>query len=170
VGGVRSVRPIDLEVIPVDAIVLLKNDHKKVKALFRKLKSHDLSVVPRICAELTVHSAIEERLFYPVARGCVEDLDVDEAYEEHRVVKRLISELESMTSDDEAFEAKAVVLMELVEHHVDEEEGELFPSVRAALGRKRLQELGVELEAMKSDLTATVGTKRRAHAIMSSRA
>lgn len=149
----------------MDAIVLLKEDHKRVKGLFKKLKAHDVSVVPDICAELTVHAEIEEKIFYPAIRECVEALDVNEAYEEHHVAKVLIAELESMSPDDEAYEAKAVVLMEMVEHHVEEEEGELFPDVREAFGRNRLQELGAELEAMKADLTAAVGTPRRARSM-----
>jgi hemerythrin superfamily protein len=149
----------------VDAIVFLKNDHKQVKALFKKLKAHDVSVVPDICAELTVHATIEEKVFYPAIRDCVEALDVNEAYEEHHVAKVLIAELEDMTPDDEMYEAKAIVLMEMVEHHVEEEEGELFPDVRKALGRKRLQELGAELEDMKAGLKAAVGTPRRARAM-----
>lgn len=148
----------------MDAIVLLKNDHKKVKGLFKKLKGHDLSVVPDICTELTIHAQIEEQIFYPAIRPEVEDLDVDEAYEEHHVVKVLIEELESMKPTDDRYEAKAIVLMEMVEHHVEEEEGELFPEVREALGRNRLKEIGAELEAMKADLTAAVGTPQRARA------
>jgi hemerythrin superfamily protein len=148
----------------VDAIVLLKNDHKKVKGLFKKLKGHDLSVVPEICAELTIHAEIEEKIFYPAIRPQVEDLDVDEAYEEHHVVKVLIEELEAMKPTDDRYEAKAIVLMEMVEHHVEEEEGELFPEVRESLGRNRLKEIGAELEAMKADLTAAVGTPQRARA------
>lgn len=140
----------------MDAIVLLKADHKKVKGLFKKLKGHDLSVVPDICTELTIHAEIEERIFYPAIRGEVEDLDVDEAYQEHHVVKMLIAELEKMTPKDDMYEAKAIVLMEMVEHHVEEEEGGLFPDVRGALGRKRLQEMGTELEKLKTTLTKTL--------------
>lgn len=138
----------------MDAIVLLKNDHKRVKALFKKLKSHDLSVVPDVCAELTVHAEIEEKIFYPAVRGEVEELDVDEAYQEHHVAKVLIEELQAMSSEDEMYEAKAVVLMEMVEHHVEEEEGELFPEVRQAFGRKQLQELGQQLEELKAQLNS----------------
>jgi len=148
----------------VDAIVLLKDDHKKVKGLFKKLKGHDLSVVPDICTELTIHAEIEERIFYPAIRGEVEKLDVDEAYEEHHVAKVLIAELQGMKPTDDRYEAKAIVLMEMVEHHVEEEEGELFPDVREALGRNRLKEIGAALEALKADLTAAVGTSQRARA------
>lgn len=146
----------------MDAIVLLKADHKKVRGLFKKLKGHDLSVVPDICTELTIHAEIEERIFYPALRGKVEDLDVDEAFQEHHVVKVLIGELEAMSANDDMYEAKAVVLMEMVEHHVEEEEGELFPDVREALGRKRLQELGVELAELKASVTKKVSKAKAA--------
>jgi hemerythrin superfamily protein len=136
----------------VDAIVMLKDDHKAVKALFRKLKGHDLSVVPKICEELTIHAEIEEQVFYPAIRPLVEELDVNEAYEEHHVVKLLIGELEAMSAEDENYEAKAVVLMEMVEHHVEEEEGELFPEVREAMSRSDLQDLGMQMEDLKAKL------------------
>lgn len=136
-----------------DAIVLLKNDHKAVKQLFKKLKGHDTSVVPDMCWELTVHTEIEERVFYPAIRECIEMLDVNEAYEEHLVAKRLIADLEQMSPEDETYEAKAVVLMEMVEHHIEEEETEMFPDVREAFGRTRLQEIGAELQRMKDELT-----------------
>lgn len=136
-----------------DAIVLLKNDHKAVKQLFKKLKGHDTSVVPDMCRELTVHTEIEEKVFYPAIRECIEMLDVNEAYEEHLVAKRLIEDLKGMSPDDDTYEAKAVVLMEMVEHHIEEEETEMFPDVREAFGRNRLQEIGLELQKMKDELT-----------------
>lgn len=136
----------------MDAIVMLKEDHKRVKQLFRKLEGHDLSVIPKICAELTIHAEIEEKVFYPAIRGEVEALDVNEAYEEHHVAKVLIRELEKMSPKAERYEAKAVVLMEMVRHHIDEEEGELFPDVREALGRNRLKEIGAEMETFRTSL------------------
>lgn len=137
----------------MDAIVMLKADHKVVKGLFKKLKGHDVSVVPKICKELTVHAKLEETIFYPAIRPLIEALDVNEAYEEHHVVKFLIGELESMTSKDDNYEAKAVVLMEMVEHHVEEEEGELFPDVRKSMGRNELKELGTRMTALKTKLS-----------------
>lgn len=138
----------------MDAIVMLKADHKAVKALFKKLKGHDVSVVPKICQELTVHAELEEKVFYPAIRPVMEELDINEAYEEHHVVKFLIGELESMSSTEDNYEAKAVVLMEMVEHHVEEEEGELFPDVREAMGRTELKDLGAQMEALKTTLLA----------------
>jgi hemerythrin superfamily protein len=136
----------------MDAIVKLRDDHKQVEALFKKLEKDDLSVVPDICAALTQHAYLEEQVFYPAVRREVDDTldEVLEAVEEHHVVKVLIGELEDLSPSDDAYKAKATVLMEMVRHHVEEEEGEMFPQVREALGRKRLQEIGSEMEAMAS--------------------
>lgn len=137
-----------------DAIVMLRDDHKAVKKLFTTLKGHDVSVVPDICRELTVHAEIEETIFYPAVRECIDMLDVNEAYEEHGVAKTLIAELSAMDPSDDYYEAKAVVLMEMVEHHIEEEEGEMFPEVREAFGRNRLQELGEQMADAKARVQA----------------
>jgi hemerythrin superfamily protein len=133
----------------MDAIVLLKNQHREVEKLFKRLDKGDLSVVPAICDALELHASLEETLFYPAVRSDVPDetADVLEAFEEHLIVKRLVAELRELDESDETYEAKATVLMENVRHHVREEEDEMFPAVRAALGRKRLTELGDELQA-----------------------
>lgn len=138
----------------MDAIVMLRDDHKAVERMFKALEKDDLSVVPDICDALTIHAAIEEQVFYPAIRAEMPDTgeDIGEAFEEHHVVKVLVTELTDLSPDDEAYKAKATVLMELVRHHVEEEEGELFPEVRSALGRNRLQELGEEMAAMRSDM------------------
>jgi hemerythrin superfamily protein len=140
----------------MDAIVMLRNDHKEVEALFKRLEKGDLSVVPDICTALTRHAIIEEEEFYPAVRAEVDGAldDVLEAIEEHHVVKVLVTELEALTPSDETYKAKATVLMELVRHHVEEEETEMFPEVRHALGRKRLTEIGERLEKAKAALTA----------------
>jgi hemerythrin superfamily protein len=138
----------------MDAIVMLREDHKNVEKLFKALEKDDLSVVPQICEELTVHAQIEESIFYPAVRAEMEDSaeDIGEAVEEHHIVKVLIEELQAMAPDDEAYKSKATVLMELVRHHVDEEESELFPEVRSELGRSRLQELGEQMEQERAAL------------------
>jgi hemerythrin superfamily protein len=139
----------------MDAITMLKDDHKTVKELFTRFESAGESahkskrqIVDRIIEELSVHSAIEEQVFYPAVRSAVEDAtdDVLESLEEHHIVKWTLSELEAMDPRDERFDAKVGVLMETVRHHIDEEEGEMFPKVREAVGRKELQELGQEME------------------------
>lgn len=142
----------------MDAITLLKADHKAVKRLFREFeKLGDRAtigrreVVDKIIHELSAHAAIEEQLFYPVARSAVAEAEdqVLEALEEHHVVKWLLSELEHLPADAERFKAKVTVLIESVEHHADEEESDLFPKVRAAMGRKALAELGARMEQAK---------------------
>lgn len=134
----------------MDAIVLLKDQHKQVERLFKRLEKGDLEVVPEICAALTEHAELEEQYFYPAVREDLENAEdeVDEAFEEHHVMSVLIEELESMTPEDERYKAKATVLMELVRHHVEEEESELFPDARSELGRKRLQEIGDEMQTL----------------------
>jgi hemerythrin superfamily protein len=138
----------------MDAISLLKSDHKTVEGLFKKFEQAGpravktkQQVVERIISELSVHAAIEEQIFYPKVRESVPDAEdvVLESLEEHHIVKWTLSELEGMSPDDERFAAKTTVLIESVRHHVEEEEGELFPKVRSALGRKDLQELGEEM-------------------------
>ena len=137
----------------MDAITQLKNDHKTVRGLFRRFeKARDVrtrrSVAEGFIKELSVHAAVEEQVFYPTVREAVEDTDdiVLESLEEHHVVKWTLSELDSMDPADERFVPKATVLMESVRHHMEEEESELFPKVRAALGRKRLGEIGELME------------------------
>jgi hemerythrin superfamily protein len=138
----------------MDAITLLKNDHKTVEDLFKRfeklgpraVKSKE-DVVARIIRELSIHAAIEEMLFYPAIRQAVDDgNDIDdmvlESLEEHHIVKWVLSELDGMSAENERFDAKVTVLMENVRHHVEEEEGDLFPQVQKLLGKERLAELG----------------------------
>lgn len=139
----------------MDAIVMLRDDHKTVERLFKLFEKGDLSVVPEICEALTVHADIEETVFYPAVRAEGGDAkeDIGEAVEEHHVVKILIAEIGQLSPDDEAYKSKATVLMELVRHHVEEEEDDLFPTVRSELGRNRLLELGDEMVQLQATLT-----------------
>jgi hemerythrin superfamily protein len=145
----------------MDAITMLKDDHRTVEKLFKefeKLHKNDgtprqkADVVKQITQELGRHTYIEEQLFYPDARKEVESTEetVLEAIEEHHLVKFTLTELEQMSPDDERFDAKVTVMIESVRHHVEEEENEFFPEVRKTLGRKRLQELGEELAELKA--------------------
>jgi hemerythrin superfamily protein len=143
----------------MDAITLLRNDHKTVEKLFKtfekagqRAKQTKAKTVEQIIEELSVHAAIEEQIFYPAIREEVADTEdeVLESLEEHHIVKWVLSELDGMSPDDERFDAKVTVLIENVRHHVEEEETELFPTVRKALGRKRLGEIGDAMEAAKS--------------------
>lgn len=144
----------------MDGIVLLKEDHKAVKRLFREFERSHKDATPEakrelvdsIIRELTTHAFIEETIFYPAARQEVPDTDehVLESVEEHHVVAWLLSELTKLDPADETFDAKVTVLIENVEHHVEEEENEWFPRVREALGRKRLTELGERMAEAKA--------------------
>src|SRR6478672_4696448 len=137
-----------------DAIVLLKNDHKDIRKLFRDFqKAGDQAfvekgkLVKRMIELLTVHTYIENEVMYPRVRELLPELedDVLESYEEHHVADVLVVELSAMKPSDERFDAKTTVLIENVEHHMTEEEDEWFPKVRAGLGRKQLQEIGAEM-------------------------
>src|SRR6478735_9957523 len=135
----------------MDAITLLKNDHHTVEQLFKRYErageqayAEKQEVVDRITEELSKHAAIEEQLFYPVARATVPGTDdiALESLEEHHVVKVLLAELQNMDPTHERFDAKVTVLIENVRHHVEEEEDEFFPKVRERLGRGSLNDLG----------------------------
>ena len=138
----------------MDAISLLRDDHKTVEQLFKRFeKAGDRAyvekrqIVDRIIEELSVHAAIEEQVFYPVARETVpgtEDIAL-ESLEEHHIVKWLLSELVDLDPEHERFDAKVTVLMENVRHHVEEEQDEFFPKVRARLSRTALADLGQAL-------------------------
>jgi hemerythrin superfamily protein len=135
----------------MDAITLLKDDHRTVEQLFKRFEQagerahvQKRQIVDRIIEELSVHAAIEEQVFYPVARAAVPVTEqiVLESLEEHHIVKWLLSELADMDPAHERFDAKVTVLIENVRHHVEEEEGEFFPKVREQLGRNELADLG----------------------------
>ena len=139
-----------------DAIVLLKNDHKEIRRVFADFrKAADAApssrdrLVKRMIELLTVHTYLENEVMYPRVRELLPELedDVLESYEEHHVADVLIMELSSMRASDERFTAKTTVLIENVTHHIEEEEQEWFPQVRAGLSRKVLQEIGAEMEA-----------------------
>jgi len=111
----------------MDAVELLKADHRKVEDLFEsfeKARTPDRKekLVKQICTELTVHTMIEEEIFYPACTGEIEDDTVDEAYVEHDGAKVLISELLKSDTDNEFYDAKVTVLSEMIKHHVKEEE------------------------------------------------
>jgi hemerythrin superfamily protein len=141
-----------------DAIVLLRNDHKAIRKLFRKFRSAGPDaeaekgrIVDQIIEALTVHTYLENECMYPEVRKLAPDLEDDilESFEEHHVADVLVTELAAMKPDNERFDAKATVLIENVEHHIEEEEQEWFPKVREELGRKQLQEMGARLLELK---------------------
>jgi len=137
-----------------DAIVLLKDEHKQIKKAFRDFEKAGENAhaakgkaVDRIIELLTAHTYIENEVMYPRVRELLPEVedDVLESYEEHHVADVLVVELSTMKPTDERFDAKTTVLIENVEHHIDEEEEEWFPKVREGLGRKKLQEIGAEM-------------------------
>ena len=141
-----------------DAIVILKDDHKQIRKLFRDFQAagedaeaRKGKLVETVIELLTQHTYIENEVMYPRVRELLPDLedDVLESYEEHHVADVLVMELSGMEPSDERFDAKTTVLIENVQHHMDEEEQDWFPKVREGLGRKALQEIGEALLAAK---------------------
>jgi hemerythrin-like domain-containing protein len=145
-----------------DAVELIKSDHRTVEKLFREYeeageRAHKTKqrLVEQITEELQVHATIEEETFYPAverkARKDGKEL-VAEAVEEHHLVKVTLAELAELTPEDDAFDAKAQVLMENVRHHVEEEESEMLPQAEKLLDREELARLGEEMAARKRQL------------------
>jgi iron-sulfur cluster repair protein YtfE (RIC family) len=146
---------------PSDAIALLKKDHEKVRALFAQASALSdsahaarLKLFKEIDAELTLHTMVEETIFYPAfkaktKRSSQERDEVLEAYEEHAGAKDLIAKLERLDVRDETYKAKLQVLGEMIEHHVEEEESVMFPEARRLLDRAELERLGQQITAAK---------------------
>jgi hemerythrin superfamily protein len=139
----------------MNALELLKEDHKNVKALFEQTQraegqSEKQQLFDQIETELEIHAHIEETVFYPALDQHEELKDmVAEALEEHEEVKTLLEEIEELGSESNEFDSKLALLIESVEHHVEEEEGEMFPKVREILNETMLEQLGKELELAK---------------------
>lgn len=139
-----------------DAITILKEDHRRVKALFREFKKtkdeqRKEQIVRKALEELTVHTYLENEVMYPRIRALVPDLEADilESYEEHHVADVLCLELNELDSSDERFEPKFLVLIESVTHHIGEEEDNWFPTVRKELSRAQLADIGSTMEQMR---------------------
>jgi len=150
-----------------DAVQLLTDDHKKVKKLFKdfeRIKDQDgaaeekSALVQQICMELTIHTKVEEEIFYPVVRESMdEEALMDEADVEHAGAKALIQQLEDMKPEDDHYDAKVTVLSEMIKHHVKEEEqpGGMFAEARKS--DMDLAALGEQMAARKSELEAELG-------------
>ena len=141
----------------VDAVTLLKADHRKVEELFEtyensKSKSVKAKLAQQICMELTVHATIEEEIFYPAVKGQVEDDMLDEAYVEHDGAKMMIGEILAGNPDDDFYDAKVKVLSEEIKHHVKEEEQRDGIFAQAKKAGVDMTELGVRLAARKAAL------------------
>ena len=154
---------------PIDAITLLTEDHKKVKKLFKdfdKLKEDGsakdkAALVKEICTELSVHAKVEEEIFYPAVREAIDDEDLmDEADVEHAGAKDLIAQLQSMKPGDDHYDAKVTVLGEYIDHHVKEEQEEMF--VKAKKAKVDTVELGEQIAARKEELLADLSLLAKA--------
>ena len=160
------------EVSPDDAIGMLIADHKRVAGLFAEFKrltyeggdAKKDSVVKQICKELTIHTQLEEEIFYPAVREAIDDQDqMNEALVEHAGAKQLIAQLAAANPTDDLYDAKVTVLAEQIDHHVQEEEGSMFPKARfAGIG---CAQLGAAMSARKAELTGDARSAARATAV-----
>lgn len=143
-----------------DAVSLLIDDHKKVKKLFKEFeklaKADDIDgkveIANEICEELTIHTMIEEEIFYPAARAVIDEDMLNEAEVEHATAKDLIAQIREMAGDDPMYDATVKVLSEYIDHHVEEEETEMFPKAKKA--KMDLEGLGVQMMERKEELSA----------------
>ena len=141
----------------MDAIALLKADHDKVKKLLNELETTTergvktrAELFSTIKGELTVHEIIEEEIFYPTLKQHPKAKEIVlEGYEEHEVVNHVMGELESLDVSDEAWGAKAIVMKENIEHHIEEEEGDMFKKARQVFDRQELEDLGERMAERK---------------------
>jgi hemerythrin superfamily protein len=152
-------RAIPTSVEPLDAIELLTDDHQKVKLLFEqyeKLSDRSLTskrkVALQICLQLTKHATAEEEIFYPAVRAANSENEdiIDEATVEHASAKELIAQIIAMAPGEDLYDAKIKVLSEQIEHHVEEEEREMFPAARKA--KLDMAELGARISARKEEI------------------
>lgn len=151
-----------------DALDMLKQDHKEVKALFAQYDAlaeadgedqEKAAIATQICRMLTVHATVEEEIFYPAARERLPDDEalIDEADVEHATAKDLIAQIEESSPEEELYDAKVKVLGEYIDHHVKEEEGEIFPKLQKA--KLDTAALGAEMTARKQELMAEMGAE-----------
>ncbi|HET9240055.1 MAG TPA: hemerythrin domain-containing protein [Oligoflexus sp.] len=145
--------------VSIDAIELLQDQHREVEELFEELENTSsramktrLQLVQKLAVAIEAHAQIEEKIFYPAGREVDEGMTL-EAYEEHSVVRHLIEKLKQTEADDEVFMARVTVLKEMIEHHVEEEEGEYFPKLAKKFGNKKLSALGMELQEAYDEAT-----------------
>jgi hypothetical protein len=149
----------------MDAIALLKQDHDKVKGLLAELESTTergvktrTELFATIKGEMMVHETIEEEIFYPELKNHPKAKDIVlEGFQEHHVVDLLMGELESLPVEDESWGAKALVMKENIEHHIEEEEGEMFKTARQVFDRQELDDLGERMQRRKEQAMAEFG-------------
>jgi hypothetical protein len=144
----------------MNAFQLLKEDHKKVSGIFEQLEPTTeraektrTQLFAQLKQELDIHAKIEESIFYPSIKQAAETREIVlEGFEEHHVIKMLLGELDSLPVDTEQWTAKLKVLKENVEHHVEEEEEEMFQKARDVLSEEQIESLGKQMEEMKKQL------------------
>lgn len=160
---------MDTSTKAVDAINMLKQDHRNVEKLFQgwqRATNADLQfgICQEICSELEMHTAIEEQCFYPGIRSLagLEDM-IDESYQEHGQVKQLCGEIRAMSAGQAQLRSMMTELKQAVEHHVKEEESELFPKVRETCDQQWLLGVGQAMQQQKSQMQAQAPTEQRIH-------
>jgi hemerythrin-like domain-containing protein len=149
----------------MDALTLLRRDHDSVKTLLRELEPTTeratktrTELFGRLKSALTIHEIIEEEIFYPTLKQHPKARDIVlEGYEEHGVVDSLMGELDTLSVEDETWGAKAKVMIENIEHHIAEEEGEMFDKARQVFERDELEQLGRAMEARRTQAMAKQG-------------
>jgi hypothetical protein len=154
---------------------MLHEDHEKVKQLFEQFEETEFEekkeLVTKVIQELEIHTALEEEIFYPAARQALEENSedtetMDEAWEEHHVVKMIIAELKKMRPNDEHYDAKFKVMAESVKHHIEDEEGELFPKLAGNLEEEeklgeRMMERKEKLQQRPPSASRSTGSRGR---------
>ncbi len=145
-----------------DALALLVADHEKVRSLFKQFEGLTARAVvtkkriaDQICEELSIHAEMEEAVFYPAVRDLIEDSNLmDEALVEHEGAKNLIAQIREMQPGDDLYDARVKVLSEQIEHHVKEEEGEMFSKIRKHKKSIDLMALGQEMTAFRTEFSS----------------
>ncbi len=144
----------------MNAIELLKSDHREAMGLMKQIETADKgdasskTIFNELKAALTLHTRIEEQVFYPALRNHAETSDmITESVEEHKEVDELLAEMTAMSPEDDAFMDKFIELRDSVSHHVEEEETEMFPKAEKILGRERLNQMGEEMAQMKRGMS-----------------
>jgi hemerythrin superfamily protein len=152
----------------MNIIEMLKQDHQEASAMMDRIESADagdasvMTIFNQLKQALTLHTQIEETIFYPALRNNDETQDqIEESFEEHQEVKDLLSEMSGMQAGSDEFMSLMGDLRDAVEHHVEEEENELFPQAQQILGDSRLQEMGQQMMQMKQGKSATATQKRQ---------
>ena len=152
----------------MNAIELLKQDHQEAAGMMDELETADKGSMNatrdtfrRLRDALTLHTQIEEQVFYPALEQHEETRDmIGEAHSEHDEVKQMLAEMSAMTPGNDEFMDKLTELRDSIEHHVEEEENEMFPKAEQILGESRLQEMGRQMEQMKQGKSATANNRR----------